>query len=259
MSTGSSPLARGLPVVRGVQRDVARIIPARAGFTSGPSRDCSAELDHPRSRGVYAPVQPHRGAMAGSSPLARGLLVPEEGVPGLGRIIPARAGFTRQAVRPTRRRRDHPRSRGVYDGREDIVDFPHGSSPLARGLLAFRVSFSCFRGIIPARAGFTTCGGGYGWASRDHPRSRGVYGRRLPTTGPQPGSSPLARGLRAARRPPRRLGGIIPARAGFTKLREDFEGSAFGSSPLARGLRTTRHEEGGGVRIIPARAGFTRS
>ena len=297
MSTGSSPLARGLPVVRGVQRDVARIIPARAGFTSGPSRDCSAELDHPRSRGVYAPVQPHRGAMAGSSPLARGLLVPEEGVPGLGRIIPARAGFTRQAVRPTRRRRDHPRSRGVYDGREDIVDFPHGSSPLARGLLAFRVSFSCFRGIIPARAGFTTCGGGMGGRrgiiparagftaagcprrgpSPDHPRSRGVYVRPAARPVAWAGSSPLARGLHDQLEADLSLLGIIPARAGFTSSRTARHRGSWdhprsrgvymrsalstfsgpGSSPLARGLPQGRAQQRRRPRIIPARAGFT--
>ena len=157
MSTGSSPLARGLPVVRGVQRDVARIIPARAGFTSGPSRDCSAELDHPRSRGVYAPVQPHRGAMAGSSPLARGLLVPEEGVPGLGRIIPARAGFTRPRRALMRPPPDHPRSRGVYTALGWRTLPPQGSSPLARGLLVTLRGVGGDRGIIPARAGFTTC------------------------------------------------------------------------------------------------------
>ena len=72
---GSSPLARGLPPARSPRARGARIIPARAGFTAGPtcvspvtewiiparagftppSRACSAGFsDHPRSRGVYA-------------------------------------------------------------------------------------------------------------------------------------------------------------------------------------------------------------
>ena len=50
---GSSPLARGLPLMRRTGRAGERIIPARAGFT-GPVRDHpSPGGDHPRSRGVY--------------------------------------------------------------------------------------------------------------------------------------------------------------------------------------------------------------
>ena len=51
---GSSPLARGLPVLRRVLGRRSGIIPARAGFTSGPGRSRPRSLDHPRSRGVYA-------------------------------------------------------------------------------------------------------------------------------------------------------------------------------------------------------------
>ena len=58
------------------------------------------------------------------------------------------------------------------DGDEGMT---HGSSPLARGLLCINIRLSAYCGIIPARAGFTTWGRGYGRASRDHPRSRGVY------------------------------------------------------------------------------------
>ena len=50
---GSSPLARGLrPPEVGPRRE-PRIIPARAGFTSSPSRPPLSLRDHPRSRGVY--------------------------------------------------------------------------------------------------------------------------------------------------------------------------------------------------------------
>ena len=50
--------------------------------------------DHPRSRGVY--TEEFRGAveLAGSSPLARGLLLVFLLVICRSRIIPARAGFT---------------------------------------------------------------------------------------------------------------------------------------------------------------------
>ena len=51
--TGSSPLARGLPLeVRDLPVE-ARIIPARAGFTRAQGRPVGRAADHPRSRGVY--------------------------------------------------------------------------------------------------------------------------------------------------------------------------------------------------------------
>ena len=111
---GSSPLARGLHAPLRERPAPSGIIPARAGFTPrGPGRRGSWR-DHPRSRGVY-PTSGRRTAWsAGSSPLARGL--PASALhrargPG---IIPARAGFTARRVRAHPRRRDHPRSRGVY-------------------------------------------------------------------------------------------------------------------------------------------------
>ena len=51
------------------------------------------------------------------------------------RIIPARAGFTRDRGGRLRPDQDHPRSRGVYHARRIDVIRPDGSSPLARGLL----------------------------------------------------------------------------------------------------------------------------
>ena len=50
---GSSPLARGLLVGPHAGRGHHRIIPARAGFTSGVIRIPPTATDHPRSRGVY--------------------------------------------------------------------------------------------------------------------------------------------------------------------------------------------------------------
>ena len=56
---GSSPLARGLlnSILANVDR--ARIIPARAGFTTPPTVRTGPSWDHPRSRGVYAPEAGH--------------------------------------------------------------------------------------------------------------------------------------------------------------------------------------------------------
>ena len=74
ITRGSSPLARGLRVAVEHHLRVVRIIPARAGFTTGS---------------FGAPV-----LRDGSSPLARGLRYDLAKRLPKGRIIPARAGFT---------------------------------------------------------------------------------------------------------------------------------------------------------------------
>ena len=91
------------------------------------------------------------------------------------RIIPARAGFTREPASAAVSRWDHPRSRGVYEAADRGRPTPMGSSPLARGLLADELSLMYDGRIIPARAGFTWPAGGAWRGFPDHPRSRGVY------------------------------------------------------------------------------------
>ena len=193
-------------------------------------------------------------------------------------IIPARAGFTPPTGRPSSGTTDHPRSRGVYNISDDYPAGEGGSSPLARGLLGGSwIGISPAR-IIPARAGFTASGRLRWRATGDHPRSRGVYTSRRPSSASRRGSSPLARGLPGSRRGRRCGSGIIPARAGFTPPRprrapprgdhprsrgvyiprgEQYRRDV-GSSPLARGLPHPAGHEGGLEGIIPARAGFTR-
>ena len=275
---GSSPLARGLHSERLRRGAHVRIIPARAGFTSGGSASVTRTTDHPRSRGVYFDFAFAAAWLTGSSPLARGLRdAPHHSHCRVG-IIPARAGFTRPRDPGDRPTRDHPRSRGVYTRAPLTARRRLGSSPLARGLRdGCRLAVAQF-GIIPARAGFT----GVWWVVRsgvrDHPRSRGVYIRPATSSHRFEGSSPLARGLRRCGVPVVSRGWIIPARAGFTgqsgggnsrlqdhprsrgvyPARSRTERSGRGSSPLARGLRGLRNRRRRRRRIIPARAGFTR-
>ena len=297
-SPSDHPRSRG---VYGIRRTTppgpGRIIPARAGFTPAPRRPIRAAGDHPRSRGVYAAARHCSTVRTGSSPLARGLHPGCEAFIGDMGIIPARAGFTPGAGRAVRGSRDHPRSRGVYAGCRRPGGGARGSSPLARGLrpataatwtsmgssplarglplarLRQRVSY----GIIPARAGFTTCT----WMGcpriPDHPRSRGVYGPRGAARLCRGGSSPLARGLQVEDPLGFRRRRIIPARAGFTpgwavlcssspdhpRSRGVYEVDPYvtaeiaGSSPLARGLPKAAPRDDVDRRIIPARAGFT--
>ena len=92
---------------------------------------------------------------AGSSPLARGLLVESVAPPCEPGIIPARAGFTDAMTGITNFPTDHPRSRGVYGVLFVGLFIGLGSSPLARGLRTTSVVPVGESRIIPARAGFT--------------------------------------------------------------------------------------------------------
>ena len=234
----------------------------------------------------------------GSSPLARGLPTYTKRTISLFRIIPARAGFTTETAQTSHRKRDHPRSRGVYDLGDGGCVHCHGSSPLARGLQQRRRRRVTGSGIIPARAGFTIWATVAAFIVMDHPRSRGVYEKEAHRLRVQVGSSPLARGLRRQGQGQRELLRIIPARAGFTakqRARDAYkrdhprsrgvyrraprpsrslsdhprsrgvyagligqDAGTSGSSPLARGLLGAASDKGKTGRIIPARAGFTR-
>ena len=194
---GSSPLARGLQHLREHRCPRLRIIPARAGFTCHRHAVASVEQDHPRSRGVYRRYNSTDIGRLGSSPLARGLPDTAHSEETIHRIIPARAGFTREDLRRLRRHQDHPRSRGVYSSTPFSIPPRVGSSPLARGLRRPARHRRRSRRIIPARAGFTRPRERNPHGTQDHPRSRGVYGRFRVV------------GYRPFR--------IIPARAGFTR------------------------------------------
>ena len=192
-----------------------RIIPARAGFTRSSRSPPTRASDHPRSRGVYVSAILIRPRTWGSSPLARGLPAGEtDKIPAI-RIIPARAGFTRRprSWRPSRR--DHPRSRGVYEPGGLRTRALDGSSPLARGLRDRTGRHPHPIGIIPARAGFTRWGGACSPA--------------------RAGSSPLARGLHGEEMYDYGPDRIIPARAGFTR-RGGRSGPAPADHPRSRGV-----------------------
>ena len=131
-------------------------------------------------------------------------------------IIPARAGFTGHQKPEVSDMGDHPRTRGVYV--KTFIDATRtaGSSPHARGLPPPGRTQLSQRGIIPARAGFTSTRATGSRPSRDHPRTRGVYRLEPAGEGRLPGSSPHARGLLVKEDCAHQRCRIIPARAGFT-------------------------------------------
>ena len=170
-----SPLARGLRYLGSRLQGRGGIIPARAGFTNQENPSSPPRRDHPRSRGVYTFRPPSPLSIPGSSPLARGLLLDDDLLGAISRIIPARAGFTAAREASAGHSSDHPRSRGVYPDGGCLMGQIKGSSPLARGLLPTRYQPNLADRIIPARTGFTIFAKCPKMPKRDHPRSRGVY------------------------------------------------------------------------------------
>ena len=94
MTTGSSPLSRGIPGKETRRPAGGGIIPALAGNTSSVMALDSPTGDHPRSRGEYSSAEFAALTMTGSSPLSRGIPYWLYGSTARKRIIPALAGNT---------------------------------------------------------------------------------------------------------------------------------------------------------------------
>ena len=93
--TGSSPHARGARCRAGRDGDGAGIIPACAGSTGRRRPATAGGRDHPRMRGEHNPANAGTGPHWGSSPHARGALIPVRSMIHSKGIIPACAGSTR--------------------------------------------------------------------------------------------------------------------------------------------------------------------
>ena len=112
-----------------------------------------------------------------------------------------------------------------------------GSSPLARGTLPDHSRCAHGVGLIPARAGNTAENSTAKPGNGAHPRSRGEHREGVWHDADGWGSSPLARGTLSSGYPHFAHVGLIPARAGNTRMNS-------GSAPVIAWL-------------IPARAGNT--
>ena len=133
MHAGSSPLTRGKPAWPGGRRTRFRLIPAHAGKTR-PARAVGNNAPaHPRSRGENFHPDEHVAFGQGSSPLTRGKLAGKRAGERSGGLIPAHAGKTAIALRPSRQRGAHPRSRGENSRQRGSARATPGSSPLTRG------------------------------------------------------------------------------------------------------------------------------
>ena len=253
------------------------LIPARAGNTLQPRHTRINTRAHPRSRGEHCPAPGRLAAVLGSSPLARGTLCRQFRVLVARGLIPARAGNTPELLDIPGTFGAHPRSRGEHEI-QDYDGIPlGGSSPLARGTLT-AILRACGRvGLIPARAGNTGEKLYSSGVAGAHPRSRGEHIGAVYVSVSVVGSSPLARGTRFIPDALMQSSGLIPARAGNTRLirsrvsemrahprsrgehssRRLVIPSSLGSSPLARGTLEAHPRASACFGLIPARAGNT--
>ena len=256
---GSSPLARGKHGGHEVRRQRRRLIPARAGKTPSPPSRRARSKAHPRSRGENAHLTRLNEAGTGSSPLARGKLACRSPSHLLPRLIPARAGKTRNNQSANSRGWAHPRSRGENAALTAGTGMKVGSSPLARGKPHGHPVRARRPGLIPARAGKTTPPALSPRLSTAHPRSRGENPAEGTDRELDAGSSPLARGKRTQVGDVVRAARLIPARAGKTPHPARCPRFDAGSSPLARGKQALSEDGGFTCGLIPARAGKTVS
>ena len=157
-------------------------------------------------------------------------------------LIPARAGNTRTHRPPGSSNGAHPRSRGEHRGYLLTSHHDMGSSPLARGTLAAPRRRPRYSGLIPARAGNTQLSPPVAPLNGAHPRSRGEHPFGFGCFVRSSGSSPLARGTPDGRRSASSCGGLIPARAGNTRLGVARRGSSW-AHPRSRGEHDLRGGE----------------
>ena len=154
---GSSPRARGTPIIQAGEPAVDRFIPAGAGNTRSRSPPRFAESVHPRGRGEHTYGFARGAEYFGSSPRARGTPTGTGNITLSGRFIPAGAGNTTVSRTAAMMASVHPRGRGEHLLRRAAPHRCCGSSPRARGTrLKGNIGPSRSR-FIPAGAGNTSC------------------------------------------------------------------------------------------------------
>ena len=213
---GSSPRARGTLGDSFDGDGGGRFIPAGAGNTLVSRSERVPRSVHPRGRGEHCSSVARTRSAAGSSPRARGTLLPVCWPAFPARFIPAGAGNTPARAWNSSAPAVHPRGRGEHITGAPGAGKSAGSSPRARGTRCGARGLPVHRRFIPAGAGNTTSPGRWRRRATVHPRGRGEHSMTIMVQALGHGSSPRARGTLS------RLGcefrGVrfIPAGAGNT-------------------------------------------
>ena len=154
-SRGSSPHVRGALVQDFLQGLSTGIIPACAGSTVSWRIRRPPCRDHPRMCGEHNRGSSFGQSHKGSSPHVRGARQACDDALQESGIIPACAGSTPTATRPSREPRDHPRMCGEHLPDVSLAVPLPGSSPHVRGARPCLPLVAEPCGIIPACAGST--------------------------------------------------------------------------------------------------------
>ena len=214
ITSGSSPHARGTPVIGRNTEASNRFIPACAGNAPESGLESPLTTVHPRMRGERISGYLQQIINGGSSPHARGTpLNLTQNIANV-RFIPACAGNAYDASVVASTAPVHPRMRGERQYVHQDVDVTVGSSPHARGTRGHAGQAPQDHRFIPACAG-NACGRRPSARRTSvHPRMRGerVPGVRLSTA--TSGSSPHARGTRHSQGVAHARHRFIPACAG---------------------------------------------
>ena len=218
-------------------------------------RSCDPTV-HPRVRGEHLASLGATENAAGSSPRARGILDTSPSDNRFPRFIPACAGNTLPGGGCRRRTPVHPRVRGEHASPRSMSRCAPGSSPRARGTRPRCLCGDARDRFIPACAGNTPTPAHSELTSAVHPRVRGEHDSRAMALRTSSGSSPRARGTRAADVSHWGKVRFIPACAGNT-VYCGRQSTKPGSSPRARGTPSNDAFGGAENRFIPACAGNT--
>ena len=171
-----------------------RLIPARAGKTVCISWGVFVRQAHPRAGGENLVTTVYRFSAGGSSPRGRGKLRPRTQTKQLDRLIPARAGKTRQSMPRPPNLAAHPRAGGENNDTSGLSQTANGSSPRGRGKPAAPGKIAVIRRLIPARAGKTGSPNLPTHHLTAHPRAGGENASVSLSTRESVGSSPRGRG-----------------------------------------------------------------
>ena len=231
------------------------ITPACAGKRTQYFPACSCIWDHPRVCGEKSFGDVVALDAIGSPPRVRGKEL--DFLPGFfgDRITPACAGKSAKAVTIEAIQKDHPRVCGEkprFCGQADLV---RGSPPRVRGKGWRTVAEALMIGITPACAGKSRLQGSNLQLPGDHPRVCGEKTAIHLSAASSSGSPPRVRGKADKTKLEKVWGGITPACAGKSDIRNSSLKKLLGSPPRVRGKVKTPQKGLQRPRITPACAG----
>ena len=193
-SGGSSPRLRGTPGLLVAHPQADRFIPAPAGNTHQSGFQRVDLAVHPRACGEHFTTDAMSADSDGSSPRLRGTPLAVDLVTLLIRFIPAPAGNTSVADRPTASPPVHPRACGEHARCNTRSCAPRGSSPRLRGTQRDAARMRVKERFIPAPAGNTSALKPLRSLNTVHPRACGEHTVMVGGAFEYSGSSPRLRG-----------------------------------------------------------------